>query len=747
MGTDTRLRVGVCVAMVAAGLVPAAGDVTVVHDGQAAAAIWRYDDGKDAAAELAATIEKISGARLEVKQVAKGVKPADGEAAVVVGQMALDLGLPAPPRTVSKDGYRIQAAGNRVLLAGEGDDSTFYAASHLLEALGCRWFFDNELGTVIPRLKTVVVKDMTVAEQPDFISRSIWGPNWGSRSWARHNRAGGLAMSTGHNWGWMPRGALKEHPEYYALREGQRREGQWLCTSNPAVAKLFAEAIIARTRGKGITGLSVSPPDGTGYCQCDACKAQDAPGYIEPSSGRTAVSDRYLRFFDAVGRLVAKECPDVVLNFYAYADYTVPPKTVRNVSPNLVVWIAPIRFCRMHSMGNPNCPPRQRCRGVVEGWAQAVGRVGWREYNYNLAECSVPFAKLSVWKDDVPYLKKLGCLGLNIESLVMWHLNGPNTYLVARMAWDADLDVDKVMDDFFEKFGGKAAGHLKAYWQGIDHAYRDVHCHAGSYYSLPAVWTPDLLAACQTHLDAAKASADSDLVRRRVEMFQLGLDNAKLYLAQRHATNACDFVRAKELYDKWLANMDLALQRKYHPVAEYKYGYAARFQGPTVLSGLTRTTGDCRKLVQLGDEWLFRYDPADAGAAAGWGGLNVAPDGWRKVRTYSACLDQQHVPEQLTWMWYRTTFKAPAELGDKPLHLWFGEIDGRSVRVYLNGQSVGEFPGRRRPGEVDVTGKVQAGRENTVAVRIDHSAISELSLGGILKPVMLYIGIPADAKP
>ena len=61
-----------------------------------------------------------------------------------------------------------------------------------------------------------------------------------------------------------------------------------------------------------------------------------------------------------------------------------------------------------------------------------------------------------------------------------WHLNGLNTYLAARMAWDADLDAEKVLDDFYAKFGGRAGPYLKAYWERIDRAYRDADCHAGA---------------------------------------------------------------------------------------------------------------------------------------------------------------------------------------------------------------------------------------------------------------------------
>jgi hypothetical protein len=345
-----------------------------------------------------------------------------------------------------------------------------------------------------------------------------------------------------------------------------------------------------------------------------------------------------------------------------------------------------------------------------------------------------------VWREDIPALKKKGCLGLNIECLALWHLYGVNTYLVARLAWNADADVDAILDDFYARFCGPAAKHVKAYWERIDRAYRETNVHAGSFFGVHAVWTPQLLAACQADLDSALRAADSDVVRRRVEMFQKGLENARFYLSLREATNRCDFSAAQKTYDRWLAHMDAVHEAGIHPVGEYKRGYAPRFLARSIADGLVRTTGERRLVAQLPDEWLFRYDAKAEGQSAGWHRAESPTDGWQKVKTYSATLNEQGVPEELTWMWYRTSFQAPAQLPAGPLHLWFAEIDGREGAVYLNGQEVGQFQGARQPHEVEVTGKILPGKVNHVAVKIDHSRITELMLGGIIKPVMLYAG-------
>ncbi len=745
---------------VAPASVPAA--VEIVRDGQPAAAIWHYADASaarpaarrplsdaDAARELAKYLQMMSGAAVEVKAVEKGARPEAGRPAVIVGALALDLGMPKPPETISGDGYRVLVRDNLLMLAGETPDSTSFAVSHFLETLGCRWFFDNPIGEVVPEMKTIVADKLDAAEKPDFAARRMWGPNWGgSAVWGRRNRLGGLPANAGHAWGNVPpQKYAAEHPEYYALRGGVRKPGGWVCTTNPDVIRIFIETIGEQVKDKGFASISISPPDGTAYCECDTCKALDDPTNIEVSSGRVAMSDRYILFFNAVAEGVRKINPNAVLNFYAYADYSIPPKRPVKSPDNLCAWIAPLRFCRLHPLGSPVCESRQRCKSVVEGWSNVVSKIGWREYNYQVAELTVPFSKVNVWRHDFPYLKQRGCVGVNIECLAMWHIYGPHTYLAARMMWKADLDVDAVMDDFYTRFCGPAAPHVKAYWERIDKAVATSPAHSGSFYSNHVFWTPQLLAACTADLDAAARVADTDLVRKRVEMFRMGLENARCFLAVREATNRCDFVKAKEILTAWQAHMDAAYTARVHSIGEYKQGYTRRFLSQPIEQGFARTTGDCKMLLQLPDEWLFRYDTKDEGEAAGWQKPDLPAEGWRKVKTYSNTLSQQGIPEVLTFLWYRTSFTAPAQIPQGPVTLWFAEIDGRPTKVFLNGEPVGEFTRGRVPNEVEITGKLIPGKENVVAVKVDHRSITELLLGGIIKPVMIYTGQPPAPPP
>jgi hypothetical protein len=451
------------------------------------------------------------------------------------------------------------------------------------------------------------------------------------------------------------------------------------------------------------------------------------------------MSDRYVRFFDAVAQRVAARAPDFLLSFYCYSDYTLPPKTIHKASHNLCAWVTTIRFCRVHGINNPNCPSRHRYKEIVEGWSKLM-RTACYDYNYNLAEVTVPISKISYFRDNIPFLKQTGCWGINLESMAAWNLYGPHTYLASRLMWDADADVDAILDDYYWKLFGNAAPHVKRYWERIDRAVCQADVHVGSFYGVHAIWTPELVKQCEADLQAAAQAAGDDLVRGRVALFRSGLESAKHYLAVRDAVNRCDFRRANDVFQRWMKHMDAAFEKQYNTMRGYKRGYAEWFLRPLIESGLARTTEPCRLMIQLPDAWDFRYDPDDVGEKDGYYKQQASPDGWQQVKTYSATLNEQAVPERFAWMWYRTSFKTPARLPSGPLHVWFGEIDGSPTKVFLNGNFVGEFTGARKPGEVEITGKLRPDAENLLVVKTGHFGISELMLGGIVRPAMIYAG-------
>jgi beta-galactosidase/beta-glucuronidase len=156
------------------------------------------------------------------------------------------------------------------------------------------------------------------------------------------------------------------------------------------------------------------------------------------------------------------------------------------------------------------------------------------------------------------------------------------------------------------------------------------------------------------------------------------------------------------------------------------------------------------------DRWRFSFDEADTGNERGFHRADFKDDAWPLVATFNTTLDAQGYDKNAV-LWYRTKITVPEK--QKNLALFFGEVDGKA-EVFVNGEKIAvpeKFQGAKKPGatitpgtkpareglakprspfEVDVSAAIKPG-ENTIAVRVDHSQITDLSLGGILRPVLL----------
>jgi Domain of unknown function (DUF4838)/Glycosyl hydrolases family 2, sugar binding domain len=690
-----------------------------------------FSSDADAANVIVEWVRKITGATLPVSDAA----PKNGPA-IFVGSAAVRAGLKIDDiESPSREGLRVVVKPNRILLAGQSTNATVRGACRLLEQMGCRFFMDGPLGEVYPKSSTLRIEPLELTEKPTMHYRKIWGSNWsGNGLWKIWNGAGGIEADTRHAWGaYVPKALFDTHPEYFAQRHGERRASDWYCTSNRGLRQVFADNVISAINA-GDRSPSISPPDGRGYCECDACRAEDDPKSLEPSSGVISVTNRYVDFFNDIARRVALVHPQAVLNFYVYADYTQPPTGGVRLEPNLCVWLAPIRYCRIHAIGAANCPSRTQLSEMIDRWAGCAQRVGYRTYNYNLAECLVPFSLASVWQHDIPYLRSKGCTGINLETLPSWHIYGPHIYLSIRLAYDANADAAAIMNDYYEKFYGPAAEAMQKYWAAVDEAFKDLDCHSGGFSAVHLVYTQAFLARCDQFLqrahDAAAAPQDSAYAKR-IDMAGQGLNNAVQYRKLFDSINAGDFIGAKRIADELISRTEQQVAAGY--ASHYTSRYFRRFVAQRVDAMAAATAPPAKLLSILPDMWKLAYDEADVGITRGYAAADVDDSKWRKVATFSRTLDAQGLLDNKTILWYRNEFQVPDHV--KGLRLIFMDVDGGAT-VFINGQQVGGEHPKRQLFEVDVSPLVRAGR-NVVAMRIDHRAISELFLGGIVRPVAL----------
>jgi hypothetical protein len=421
----------------------------------------------------------------------------------------------------------------------------------------------------------------------------------------------------------------------------------------------------------------------------------------------------------------------------------------------LCAFIAPIRYCRLHALGDHDCPSRLQQLELVEGWSKAAARLGYYNYMYNLADGTLPMFKFSAYKKEFPYLKDHGLSVMTLEVLSNWHIYGPQLYLGMRLAYDPKADAEAIMEDYWTRFYGPAAPHMKAYWMGIDAAIVRLKSHSGCFFGLQEIYTHEFLKECAGHLaQAAEAAKPHPTYAARVALHAEGYRSAQQYREMCDAMAAADYQQALKVLDALTARLNgLAASRYANP--EYATSYLDRFVRQGVAAGSQATLPPAKALGVLPDKWRLTFDPDNQGEDRRYHAADFDDSNWVLASTYGQSLSSQGL-QRTSILWYRSTIDVPKQHGR--LTLYFTEVDGWS-QVYINGRKAslpappapdpakarpreiealahaGEGP-PRRPFEVDITALVQPGR-NVVAVRVDHTRLTELFLGGILRPVML----------
>jgi hypothetical protein len=486
-------------------------------------------------------------------------------------------------------------------------------------------------------------------------------------------------------------------------------------------------------------------------CQCRACRELDTPDYLEPSSGVPNSSDRILDFANRVAALTAKEHPERLISFLVYSNYSRIPQRVTQVHPNVIPMIAPIRRCRVHGPDNPICPQSQLLGDEIRGWAEMSRQLSFYPYNYHLADALLPFSKVAAYKRYQRVIRDLHLTNLawDFETLDAWSIYAPHLYLSARLMWDIDLDIDAVMQDYYGRFYGPAAGPMQTYWESLDAACDQTPAHAGSYFDAHLIFTPERLGAWERSLSQATRAAVAEPYRTRVAMAAAGLQCAQHFVRIRVAMNACRFHEAKQEKDRLFAQLEsMAAHRDPDWThTRYSQGYFDTFLGRTIEGGAAVLASGGRIVSALPDQWRFAKDERDEGRSQGWFAERFDDSGWQTLKTYSASWDEQGLGGyKRKPAWYRVTVEVPAGQRQSDLRLWFGGID-ESAEVYVNGQKVGEARGFARPFEVPVAGVVRYGQKNMIAVRCLSEGLAELGTGGILRPVMLYVAGGEPVKP
>ena len=358
--------------------------------------------------------------------------------------------------SLQEDGYFIVGDENKVVMFGKGWKGTLYAVYAFLEMIGYRLYTPDAM--VVPDVSRLQLPKCHVVSNPAFEYREVayYYPNHSQLYADWHHlhteldREGLFGMFV-HTFGKLlpPEYCYDSHPEWYSLNNGRRsRDGQ-LCLSNPevleALCKRLADTMVLSPQKKI---WSVSPNDNYNVCECANCRRLDSL-YGGPSG-------TLLWFVNQV----ARRFPDKTIATLAYQYTRQAPTGNIMPDPNVLVMLCPIEAGR-HA---PLYKTDPGFRKDMEDWARLTNNIFLWDYVVQFRNFWDPFPNLHVLQPNLQYFRDHGTRMMfeqasGSDNITSWM--DIRCYMLAKLLWNPDADMDSIMADFYRGYYGDAGRYVK----------------------------------------------------------------------------------------------------------------------------------------------------------------------------------------------------------------------------------------------------------------------------------------------
>jgi hypothetical protein len=412
----------------------------------------------------------------------------------------------------------------------QDQNGSLNAVTALLRSLGVHWFMPGDLGEVVPKTASVTAGPFNLTVHPDYNIRGWMWSNYSAFGfddviWARRiGMAGGFGYHGLVNV--YGNAAMHQaHPEYFALRDGKRdtehRGFGTPCFSSEGLLKETVNYCRFRFDTFDEKLVDIWPGDGLMHCECDQCKGKTKSELVWGFANRAATE-------------LYKTHPAKRISCGAYSTYSEAPDTIAKFSPNLTVCIS--------NSGRPKMEDPQHWAEYwsrVQKWQSklAPGNILRGENNrYHIAgteedevgnrvrgrPISYPVIHPRAVARDLKALKEICTADSGEQSMVTgkWQAMGVEhitLYVRARFLWDADLDVDQVLDGYCSSFYGPAAKQMK---EAIDFAEKNLTSRDRSRDNGKGSLTNvslDTALKLRELLDKAKSAAGDTIYGQRVQ--------------------------------------------------------------------------------------------------------------------------------------------------------------------------------------------------------------------------------------
>ena len=597
---------------------------------------------------------------------------------------------PFPPKSNKYDsklvqGFSINVTEKAIKISAHTPLGLQNAVYYLLDKWGCKWIMPGKIGECIPHHETLSLPKGVISFSPFADMTREAGHRIGSsKAWYTRNMSGWRnMMSTGHFWLKIlpPKKYFKQHPEWYSLIAGKRQPKQ-LCTSNPEVIKQVIKLIKQRLRQNQIMMcFPMDPEDHINFCQCTKCTAQDIPGLKD--GGAPVVTDRVVRFANAIAEGIKDEFPDRFIGIHAYSTHSTPPVKVKPAS-NVIVSLTRSAYCLLHLMPDKSCAD-SNFHSFIKSWRKMTPNIYGYEYD------PIPWTAglfcptyLEITKSLKYQMEDLGIKGIwsDGSAHLRPEINGGtfiNAYMARRIKVDPTQSPEKLLDEMCDVFFGPAAEPMKKFYRDMSDGALKAG-HPGTSHILfgttffPELFTPAMISNARTQLEQAlKLSRGKAPYAERVAMVNLSLQYLTAYLNGIWKANAKDYngsVAAFDEMDKLIAKMGA---KGYINLKDAKR-HTPRFRKKALVNNFPEKLGYVTDWYILGP-----FDNSDANAIASDKSFNlisfdkpVAINGkkmkWREVKSKSGQLNldmnlKKYIGNwQLSYAYAGTRYYAPKNM-------------------------------------------------------------------------------------
>jgi hypothetical protein len=512
----------------------------IVRDGQPHAKVVVPADAHpltlQAAGLLVRYVRQMTGAALEI--VHEGDPRASAGCRMFLGATNAAKAEGIDVSALRFDGFLWKTSGDRLFIVGrdalfppENDVNgsracrgTAMGVLRLLEEFGhVRWFLPTSNGEVVPQCATFTVPDgLDRKEEPTFAFIGGAFGQHGSWSWANGLRCAVNVKIQGHTWEAAlrrrgdPKQLFDSDPTRFALVSGKRLftpSNQHLCTMHPDFVQMNVDYLSSLFES-GYQWVEYNQSDGYARCDCEKCNAMDQMDELEPTHGAywghevdlgLSPAERLWVPFAEIARRLYEKYPDRKIIPLSYGPTYIPSRKVTKFSPNVMISL---------------CRQEPRYFAAYAGYKKTAWTYWWGTYRVQGLTPKSPAHQTAARLRALAAHQVVGFYPCGGDEL--WGLEGPAYYVLAKLAWNPNRDVEETLEDYYRGVFHKAAPEMKEFFALLEdriaagektqtrEEWQRNECFIPCDKYFPAAYPSDILAQLDAILHRARARVQDD---------------------------------------------------------------------------------------------------------------------------------------------------------------------------------------------------------------------------------------------